>query len=324
MDEPMKADKTNNKPAKRAQNASHSDAVETRDHADELESEELICGLIMPISSIDNCSEQHWAEVKNILSEALVSEGFSPRLVSESEDIGVIQRRIVQNLYDDPVVVCDVSGKNANVMFELGLRLAFDKPTIIVKDDKTNYSFDTSPVEHLEYPRSLRYADINKFKSDLSRKVKATYEKSVVDPEYSTFLKHFGKFEVSGLKTESLSESAFFEKRFDQLEGTMQRFIGHREASSETIEALNEAITLNSDKRRLRLKRRVSNSYRPHGILEEYEVRASRGEVGTSKEEVELFVEQRVSRLFPPGSPEAYDLVQEAKEMILNGAKPKL
>jgi hypothetical protein len=36
-----------------------------------------------------------------------------------------------------PDYLCDVSGKNANVMFELGLRLAFDNPTIIIKDDKT-------------------------------------------------------------------------------------------------------------------------------------------------------------------------------------------
>ena len=58
----------------------------------------------------------------------------------------MIHKTIVQNLYLNPIVVCDVSGKNANVMFELGLRLAFDKPTIIIKDDKTDYSFDTSVV----------------------------------------------------------------------------------------------------------------------------------------------------------------------------------
>jgi hypothetical protein len=34
--------------------------------------------------------------------------------------------------------------KNPNVMFELGMRLAFDKPAIIIKDNRTNYSFDTA------------------------------------------------------------------------------------------------------------------------------------------------------------------------------------
>jgi len=42
------------------------------------------------------------------------------------------------------MIVCDISGRNPNVMFELGLRLAFDKPAIIIKDEITPYSFDTS------------------------------------------------------------------------------------------------------------------------------------------------------------------------------------
>lgn len=111
-----------------------------------------ICGIVMPISAIDGCTESHWTEVLDILTGAIEDAGFEPHVVSNADDVGIIQKRIIQNLYDNPIVVCDVSGKNPNVMFELGLRLAFDKPTIIVKDDKTSYSFDTSPIEHLEYP----------------------------------------------------------------------------------------------------------------------------------------------------------------------------
>ncbi len=111
----------------------------------------------MPISALDGCSEHHWSEVRGILNDAIREAGFEPRLVSVADDSGVIQKRIVHNLYDDPIVVVDVSGKNANVMLELGMRLAFDKPVIIVKDDATTYSFDTAPIEHLPYPRDLRF-----------------------------------------------------------------------------------------------------------------------------------------------------------------------
>src|SRR5688500_38836 len=83
------------------------------------------CGLVMPISAIDGCTEQHWAEVKAILVDAIESVGVSACLVSESDDVGIIQKRIIRNLYENPIVVCDVSGKNPNVMFELGIRLAF-------------------------------------------------------------------------------------------------------------------------------------------------------------------------------------------------------
>lgn len=162
----------------------------------------MICGIVMPISPIDSCSEEHWRDVKLILSEAIEDAGFSPQLVSDADEVGIIQKRIIQNLYENPVVVCDVSAKNPNVMFELGMRLAFDRPTIIVKDDKTSYSFDTSPVEHLTYPRDLRFSKIVEFKEALAEKIKATYDKSQSDTSYTTFLKNFGTFKVTQLKTE--------------------------------------------------------------------------------------------------------------------------
>jgi hypothetical protein len=105
--------------------------------------------------------------------------------------------------------VCDVSGKNPNVMFELGMRLAFDKPTIIIKDEKTSYSFDTSPIEHLEYPRDLRFTKIVEFKDALKEKIGATYKRSVEDPSYTTFLKHFGTFTVSKLDSKEVSKEDF-------------------------------------------------------------------------------------------------------------------
>jgi hypothetical protein len=48
-------------------------------------------------------------------------------------------------------------------MFELGMRLAFDKPTIVIKDDVTKFNFDTSPIKHLQYRRDLRYMDMVKW-----------------------------------------------------------------------------------------------------------------------------------------------------------------
>ncbi|MDQ7731312.1 hypothetical protein QT231_01290 [Halomonas sp. SpR1] len=174
-------------------------------------SEELKkCGIVMPISSIDGCDENHWSEVLSIIKDAVSHADFVGEIVSLSADVGVIHRRIVQNLYENPIVVCDVSGKNPNVMFELGLRLAFDKPTIIIKDDATNYSFDTSPIEHLEYPRSLRFSQIVEFKKELKNKIIATYKKSCEDPEYSPFLKHFGSFTVAKIDNAEVSPQEFF------------------------------------------------------------------------------------------------------------------
>ncbi|MET3626043.1 hypothetical protein [Burkholderia sp. 572] len=170
--------------------------------------EVLQCGIVMPIAAMDGVTADHWAEVKTIIIEAmntLDSPRFSTALVSDADDVGVIQKRIVQGVYASDVVVCDVSGKNPNVMFELGMRLAFDKPTVIIKDDKTDYMFDTGVIEHLTYPRDLRFARIVDFKQLLAKKVLATYQASQRDPEHSTFLKNFGTFKVAHLSEKEAS-----------------------------------------------------------------------------------------------------------------------
>jgi hypothetical protein len=156
----------------------------------------------MPISAIDGCPAEHWAEVKAVVIEGVESiqdPHFTVRLVSDADESGVIQKRIVQNVYNSDIIVCDVSAKNPNVMFELGLRLAFDKPTVIIKDDKTDYSFDTGIIEHVTYPRDLRFAKIVDFKNTLAEKVAATYRAGLTDPNHSPFLKNFGTFQIAAL-----------------------------------------------------------------------------------------------------------------------------
>ncbi len=173
------------------------DKTEDKLEGDAVSSTTEKCGIIMPIASMDGYPESHWKDVRRILASAIEDAGFEAKIVSESDDIGVIHKRIVQNLYDNPMIVCDISGRNANVMFELGLRLAFDKPTIIVKDDATPYSFDTSVIEHLAYPKDLRYQRIEDFKAELKQRIQKTYATYLKDTStYSTFLKNFGSFTV--------------------------------------------------------------------------------------------------------------------------------
>ena len=182
----------------------------------ESEIKKPICGIVMPISAIDDCSVAHWEEVKTILFDAISSAGYEANLVSDADDSGVIQKRIVQNLYSNEIVVCDVSCKNPNVMFELGMRLVFDKPTIIVMDDGTNYSFDTGIIEHLTYPRDLSYFKIVKFKETLRDKIKGTIEKAK-KPDYTTFLKNFGQFTVAKIESREGSINEAILSRLDDM-----------------------------------------------------------------------------------------------------------
>lgn len=166
------------------------------------------CGIIMPISAIDSYTEAHWRDVKAILTDAIMEAGFAAELVSAAEDVGIIQKRIIENLYTNPIVVCDVSGRNPNVMFELGMRLAFDKPTVIVKDDATSYSFDTGLIEHVGYRRDLRFAEIVAFKKNLSNKIKRLADRSS-EGAFSPFLASIGPLQAVDLRTENVSPTEY-------------------------------------------------------------------------------------------------------------------
>ena len=230
--------------------------------------ETLTCGIVMPISSIANCSAEHWKEVQEILKDAITSAGFIARLVSESDDSGIIQKRIIQNLYSDPIVICDVSGKNPNVMFELGMRLAFDKPTIVVKDDKTDYSFDTSPLEHIPYPRDLRFASIVKFKESLIDKINGTYKRANEDKNYTTFLKHFGKFKVAELEERVIGKEDFIIKSIEDLREEVRRISSKtRIVNESTIERMNfDKMNFTEQERYDIVKSKVEDFFREQDI----------------------------------------------------------
>lgn len=184
----------------------------------------LTCGIVMPIASMNDYTESHWSDVYNILKEAVSLSGYEARLVSESKDSTVIPKSIVQNLYDDDIVICDVSGKNPNVMFELGMRLAFDKPVVLIKDTNTGYSFDTSSIEHLSYPRDLRYSEIQRFKTKLAEKIVATYKASK-EKDYRSFLSNFATIKIARLEQKTLSESEVLETilyKLDQVENKLK------------------------------------------------------------------------------------------------------
>jgi hypothetical protein len=189
----------------------------------------LLCGVVMPISELDGCVAEHWLEVKSIITEAIESIGefrFTAKLVSDADEIGVIQKRIVQTIYSADMIVCDVSGKNPNVMFELGMRLAFDKAAVIIKDDKTAYSFDTGVIEHIGYPRDLRFAKIVDFKKSLADKVAATYRASIAGADHSVFLKNFGQFQVASLSETEVPASALLLETLQDIQrdiGLLQR-----------------------------------------------------------------------------------------------------
>lgn len=199
----------------------------------------LTCGIIAPIAEIDNCSAQHWLEVKNIFIEAVASietpKFDTAKLVSDSDSVAVIHKSIVQNLYNADIVICDMSCKNPNVMFELGLRLAFNKPAVLVIDDKTNYSFDTGIISHIAYPRDLHYQSIIKFKQDLANAVVSTY-KATKDGTAVSFLSNFEQISAASLPTKQGTADEVILDRLDQIQREVAMLKPSQQIVSSTLQ----------------------------------------------------------------------------------------
>ena len=164
------------------------------------------CGVVMPTKGTGNDLEQHWQEVRGIVVKSIQDAGFKNFPVNSISDGGTCQNRMIHLLYELPIVICDISFKNPEVMFALGMRVAFDKPTVIIKDNETDYIFDAASIEYLEYPRNLRYSAILAFQEKLASKIAANHSASKSDSEHSPFLE---KFKRVKLKRQDLKRQAF-------------------------------------------------------------------------------------------------------------------
>jgi len=78
------------------------------------------------------------------------------------------------------------------------------------------------------------------FKERLTEKIKATYEKAQNDPNYSTFLKHFGEFTVPKLDQKELSPDQFIITRLEELAHSVSRLErqSRRPSSAEPLRIL--------------------------------------------------------------------------------------
>ena len=136
-------------------------------------------------------------------------------------------------------------------MYELGMRLAFDKPTIIVMDNMTKYSFDTAPIEHLSYPRDLSYYQILDFKKTLTEKIKGTID-AAKRPDYTTFLKNFGEFQVATIENKKGSFDEVVLSRLDDITRQISEIRANQQARIiERPESESETEIINKITRKL-------------------------------------------------------------------------
>lgn len=133
------------------------------------------CFIIMPISDRPGYPPGHFNSVyRNIIKPAVEATGYIPERADENRASNIIHVEIIKKIIQSPMALCDISSLNANVMFELGIRQAFQLPVVIIKDDATTDPFDTSPLRRQSYNSNLLYDNVIADRSNLARAIEET------------------------------------------------------------------------------------------------------------------------------------------------------
>lgn len=140
------------------------------------EVETLECFVIMPIANQPGYDEGHFKSVYNdIFKKAIEDAGFTPYRADDSQSSSVIHLEIIKRLIEAPMAICDLSAKNPNVMYELGIRQAFDKPVVLVGDNNPGDIFDIGNINTYQYRKNLIYREVLQDQEIITKMLKETY-----------------------------------------------------------------------------------------------------------------------------------------------------
>jgi len=121
------------------------------------------CFAIMPISDHQDYPADHFGEVyESIIQPAVRACGYEPVRADQVAATNLIHLDILKHILEAPIAICDLSSANPNVMFELGLRQAFDKPVVLIKDDRTRKIFDIDNIRTIQYDAEMRPRAVRK------------------------------------------------------------------------------------------------------------------------------------------------------------------
>lgn len=135
------------------------------------------CFVIMPITDNDPYKQGHFSRVyEHLIKPACLNAGFDPIRADEILNTNYIAIDIIRRLINCEMAICDLSGRNPNVLYELGIRQAFNLPVTLIKDTLTPRIFDISGFRDIEYDENLRIDNVQRDVDLLSETLRNTYD----------------------------------------------------------------------------------------------------------------------------------------------------
>ena len=138
----------------------------------------LKCFAIMPfVEREPSHSSGFFAEVlRSLISPAGRKAGFTVS-TAKRQGSDVIQSTIVNDLLSADLVIADLTEHNPNVLFELGMRMAFDKPVALIRAKGTGKIFDVDNMLRVyEYDPNLWTTTVERDLPKITEHVEATWK----------------------------------------------------------------------------------------------------------------------------------------------------
>lgn len=151
--------------------------------------------VIMPFVERDSTHQPgFFAEVlRSLITPAAKGASFTVRTANR-QGSDLIQSTIVNDLLEADLVIADLTEHNPNVLFELGMRMAEDKPVVLIKAHGTGPLFDVDNMLRVfEYSANLWHTTIEKALPSLRDFIKGAWENKDSDKTYMKLLGSSGK-----------------------------------------------------------------------------------------------------------------------------------
>lgn len=143
---------------------------------------EQTCFVVMPISDHDDYDPGHFGRVyRHLIEPACARARLSATRADDTKHTNFIMLEILHRIVTAHLVICDLSTRNPNVLYELGVRQAFDLPVVLMKNQRTDRIFDIQGIRTLDYDESLRIDTVERDVSALAMAAKATLENHDTD-----------------------------------------------------------------------------------------------------------------------------------------------
>lgn len=106
------------------------------------------CPIGEPDSPVRKRSDQ---VLKYVIRPAAEACKLTALRADEISKPGLITTQVIQHILEDPIVVADLTGHNANVFYELAIRHAIRRPYVQIIDDKDRLPFDVAGIRSIQF-----------------------------------------------------------------------------------------------------------------------------------------------------------------------------